>query len=229
MSESTRPLLLGHRGARAVRSIPENTLESFDRALADGCDGFEFDVRLTADGVPVICHDPRCGQFEIARASSAQLGELPHLDHVLSRYQERAFLDIELKVTGLENVTLALLQKHSPQRGYVISSFLPDVLRTIRAEDSHVPLGLICETRKELLGCKDLAVEFVIPHQKLLTASLLRRLRDAGKRVFVWTVNNPAFMARFRDLGVDGIISDDSELLCRALSAGNRDAASRHD
>ena len=45
-----RPLLLGHRGARAEKSISENTLASFDLALAQGCDGFEFDVRLAADG-----------------------------------------------------------------------------------------------------------------------------------------------------------------------------------
>jgi glycerophosphoryl diester phosphodiesterase len=49
----SRPLLLGHRGARAVKSIPENTLASFDRAVADGCDGFEFDVRLTGKRVLV--------------------------------------------------------------------------------------------------------------------------------------------------------------------------------
>ena len=57
----SRPLLLGHRGARALKSIPENTIASFDRALADGCDGFEFDVRLTADEEPVVCHDPKVG------------------------------------------------------------------------------------------------------------------------------------------------------------------------
>ena len=229
MSASTRPLLLGHRGARAVRSIPENTLESFDRALADGCDGFEFDVRLTADGVPVICHGPRYGKFEISHASSGQLQGLPHLEEVLSRYRGLAFLDIELKVAGLEKTTLMLLQTHSPKRGYVVSSFLPEVLRSIRAEDNHVPLGLICETRSELLRFKDLAVEFVIPQQKLATARLVHRLHEAGKRVFVWTVNNPASMLRFRDLGVDGIISDDPELLCRALSARNCGARSRQD
>ena len=48
------PLLLGHRGARVGKSIPENTLASFDLALASGCDGFEFDVRLTADGQAVV-------------------------------------------------------------------------------------------------------------------------------------------------------------------------------
>ena len=229
MPALARPLLLGHRGARAVRSIPENTLESFDRALADGCDGFEFDVRLTADGVPLICHDPRYGQFEIARASSAQFHEFPHLDDVLSRYQNQAFLDIELKVAGLEKITLALLEKYTPKRGYVVSSFLPDVLRAIRAKDNRVPLGLICDTRTQLLGGKDLPVEYVILHQKLVTAPLLLRLHDAGKRVFVWTVNNPAVMVRFRDLGIDGIISDDAELLCRALSSGHRGAGSRED
>jgi glycerophosphoryl diester phosphodiesterase len=140
---------------------------------------------------------------------------------VLSRYSDQAFLDIELKVAGLEKITLKLLQTHSPKWGYVVSSFLPDVLRAIRAEDNRVPLGLICETRTELVRCNDLSVEFVIPHQKLVTAPLLHRLRESEKRVFVWTVNNPALMMRFRDLGVDGIISDDPELLCRVLSSGN--------
>lgn len=215
MPAPIRPLLLGHRGARAVRSIPENTLESFDRALADGCDGFEFDVRLTADGHAVICHDPRSGRVEIAAATAAQVNQLPHLEDVLSRYQERAFLDIELKVSGLEKVTVALLRKYPLRRGFVVSSFLPQVLPAIRAEDAHVPLGLICETRRELLRWKELPVEYVIPHHKLATTSLLGELRDAGKKCFVWTVNNPDGLARFRDFGVDGIISDETSLLCR--------------
>ena len=81
---SPRPLLLGHRGARGVKSIPENTLASFDRALADGCDGFEFDVRLAADGTAVVCHDPQTGNVEIASASAEQLSALPQLRDVLA-------------------------------------------------------------------------------------------------------------------------------------------------
>ena len=50
-----RPLIIGHRGASA--EAPENTLAAFDLALAQKADGFEFDVRLSADGVPVIIHD----------------------------------------------------------------------------------------------------------------------------------------------------------------------------
>jgi len=49
------PLILGHRGASA--HAPENTLAAFARALSDGADGIEFDVRLSRDGVPVVIHD----------------------------------------------------------------------------------------------------------------------------------------------------------------------------
>jgi glycerophosphoryl diester phosphodiesterase len=216
------PLLLGHRGARAVRSIPENTIQSFDRALADGCHGFEFDVRLTADGQAVICHDPRSGGVEIATARAAQADQLPHLDDVLVRYQERAFLDIELKVGGLEKIMLELLRKYPPQRGFVVSSFLPEVLLAIGAEDADVPLGLICERRGELLRWKDLPVEYVIPHHKLATSSFLRELKDAGKKSLVWTVNDPGEMVRFRGLGVDGIISDETGVLCGAMRNPDR-------
>jgi glycerophosphoryl diester phosphodiesterase len=49
------PLIIGHRGASKV--APENTLAAFERALADGADGIEFDVRLARDNVPVVIHD----------------------------------------------------------------------------------------------------------------------------------------------------------------------------
>ncbi|MDQ1611136.1 MAG: glycerophosphoryl diester phosphodiesterase [Pyrinomonadaceae bacterium] len=55
MSNSNLPLIIGHRGASAV--APENTLAAFARALRDGADGIEFDVRLARDGVPVVIHD----------------------------------------------------------------------------------------------------------------------------------------------------------------------------
>ncbi|HEX4784224.1 MAG TPA: glycerophosphodiester phosphodiesterase [Candidatus Sulfotelmatobacter sp.] len=214
----SRPLLLGHRGARALKSIPENSLDSFDRALADGCDGFEFDVRLTADGRPVVCHDPRSGTVEIVRASSTRLSALPQLQDVLARYQDRAFLDIELKVAGLEKITGTLLQQHLPRRGFVVSSFLAPVLRDLYAIDQTVPLGLICETRAQLRRWSELPVEFVIPHRKLVDAALLRQLKSAKKKILVWTVNAPADMRSLADSAVDGIISDNTSLLCRTLA-----------
>jgi glycerophosphoryl diester phosphodiesterase len=211
------PLLLGHRGARAVKAIPENTIASFDQALADGCDGFEFDVRLTGDGEAVVCHDAESLGVEIARATVEELPGLPLLKDVFARYQDRAFLDVELKVAGLEKATVELVHKHPFRLGFVISSFLPEVLLAVRAQDSAVSLGLICETKAELGRWRELPVEYVIPHQKLVGPAMLRELKGAGKRVFVWTVNSAAEMRRFAEAGVDGIISDDTGRLCRTV------------
>jgi glycerophosphoryl diester phosphodiesterase len=213
----SRPLLLGHRGARALKSIPENTVASFDQALADGCDGFEFDVRLTADGIPLVCHDPQTRSIEIARSSAEQLSALPQLQDILARYQDRAFLDIELKVSGLEKITVALLQKHPPRRGFVVSSFLSEVLRAVHALNAGIPLGVICETKAELSSWSELPVDYVIPQYRLVDSALMSEIKAADKKILVWTVNTQADMKRFAVLGVDGIISDNTSLLCHTL------------
>jgi glycerophosphoryl diester phosphodiesterase len=214
-----RLLLLGHRGARAVRAVPENTIASFDRALADGCDGFEFDVRLTADGEAVICHDASSGKIEIARAAAQQLPALPHLRDVLKRYQGNAFLDIEVKVRGLERIIVDLFLRHKPRQGFVVSSFLPGALKSLHGEDATIPLGLICETKTQLRLWAELPVQFVIPRHDLAEPELIRKVKGAGKKTIVWTVNGAADMQSFAGLGVDGIISDDTALLCRTLTA----------
>lgn len=211
------PLLLGHRGARARKSIPENTFASFDQALADGCDGFEFDVRVTADGCALVCHAAHSGGIEIASASRSQALSLPRFEDVIARYHARAFLDIELKVPGLERTAVAALKEHWPERGFVVSSFLPEVVLAMHAEDPAIPVGLICETRAELLRWTELPIQYVIPHRKLVDASLIHEVQRAGKKVLVWTVNSRAEMEKLRDRGVDGIISDNTSLLARTL------------
>src|SRR5271163_2930992 len=104
------PLLLGHRGARASRRIPENTLASFELCLQQGCEGFEFDVRLSADGQAVICHDAVVGAMEIQKTAAKSVA-LPMLEDVLREFSRHAFLDIELKVAGLEALTVAELRR----------------------------------------------------------------------------------------------------------------------
>jgi glycerophosphoryl diester phosphodiesterase len=200
-------LRLGHRGVRGNELTPENTLTAFDLALSEGCDGFEFDVRLSADGQAVICHDANYRGLEVAK-TSAQALALLLLRDVLMRYQRTAFLDIELKVAGLEGITLDLLRAYPPSYGYVVSSFLPEVLRAIRSLDATIPLGLICETRSEFALWSSLPVQYVIPHHKLIRRSTIAELKDKGCKVIVWTVNSATGMKRFAEWGVDGIISD---------------------
>jgi glycerophosphoryl diester phosphodiesterase len=212
------PLLLGHRGLRS-RSyrVRENTLAAFDLALQHGCDGFEFDVRLTADNHAVICHGHRFASITIAKATVTRLRTLPLLEDVLERYASRAFLDIELKVPGIELQLLNMISKFPPQRGYVVSSFLPNVLIDLRSRSQSVPLGIICETRKQLSVWRDLPIRYVIAHERLITSELLRDVHEAGKKIFAWTINRKASMIRLANSGVDGIVSDKTDLLVKTL------------
>jgi glycerophosphoryl diester phosphodiesterase len=212
----TIPPLLGHRGARAFRHIPENTLASFELCLEQGCDGFEFDVRLSADGQAVICHDATVGGMEIKKTASNSL-PLPALEDVLRQFAGRAFLDVELKVTGLEARTLAELRNHPPQKGYVVSSFLPEVLTAMHDLDPAIPLGFLCDTEDQLRGWRQTPAEWVIPQFELADRELIELVHAAGKRIMVWTVNRAERMREFKEWGVDAIISDETELLVRSL------------
>jgi glycerophosphoryl diester phosphodiesterase len=209
-----RPLLLGHRGTCSPsHSVRENSLAAFDLALQHGCDGFEFDVRLTADGRAVVCHDPKFEGISLAKATAADLQALPRLEEVLARYAKRAFLDIELKVPGLESHVLSALVEHPPERGCVVSSFLPDTLIELRARSGSVPLGIICEQKRQLNRWPELPIEYVIASETLITREVLRKVHEAEKFLICWTVNKQASMVRLADWGIDGIISDKTELM----------------
>jgi glycerophosphoryl diester phosphodiesterase len=226
-TKSTRPLLLAHRGAG--RRAPENTLAAFDAALEYGCDGFEFDVRRTADGAAVLCHAPRLRGRVVASSTLAALQgpsrllrrqpRLATLDQVLERYAGRAFLDIELKVAGLEQAVLEFLRRWPPQRGYVVSSFLPEVLEALAELRPGLPLGYVCKTQRTLALWRQMPGEYLIPHRRLASQPLLEAAHAAGKKVFVWTVNAAREMQRLGAWGADGIISDNVVGMQRAFPA----------
>ena len=211
------PLLLGHRGARATESGPENTLASFDLAIDHGCDGFEFDVRLTACGRSVVCHDPKVSGVTVAAATATQLAHLPVLENVLQRYARKAFLDIELKIPGLESKVLNALREYQVENGYVVSSFLPRVVAELKIRSAQVQTGIICDKPQQLKTWRDLNHEYVIPHYSLLTRKLVDEVHSAGRKLLTWTVNDRESMLRYAGWGVDGIISDETELLARTF------------
>jgi glycerophosphoryl diester phosphodiesterase len=210
------PLLLGHRGARASRQIPENTLASFELCLQHGCDGFEFDVRRSADGQAVICHDATVGGMEIADTASKTLA-LPTLEDVLRQFADRAFLDIELKVEGLEPQTLAELRRYPPQKGCVVSSFLPEVLTAIHDRGPAIPLGILCETQDQLRGWREMPAEWVIPQFALVDRQLVELVHGAAKKIMVWTVNRAELVGEFAEWGVDAIISDETQRIAEIV------------
>jgi glycerophosphoryl diester phosphodiesterase len=219
-------LLLGHRGCRGEQT--ENTFAAFDHALESGCDGFEFDVRLTSDAIPVIWHDARLRGHFLSRLPWNTLrdrcliaGRLPQrkavelckLEDVLARFSHVAWMDIELKVRGLEAQIAELVRRYRPQCGFVISSFRKPVLLDLHRVDPTLPLGWIFDRMPRSQSWRDLPIEYVKPNAKLVTAARVQEFHEAGKKVLTWTVNHPSAMRRLAEAGVDGMIGDDPVLL----------------
>lgn len=217
-----RPLLLGHRGAR--KYAPENTLPALQLALNHGCDGFEFDVRMTSDGEAVCCHDEKYEGLVVERTTrEALVGRwqsetgIACLEDVLGKFASTAFLNIELKVDGVEGCTLELLRQFPPERGCVVSSFRQSVVQEMAKRGATVPLGLICDSHRQLEGWRDLPIAAVMLNRGLANKSMIADIHAAGKQVFVWTVNGAGEMREFAEADVDGIISDDTRLLVQTL------------
>jgi glycerophosphoryl diester phosphodiesterase len=213
-------LLLGHRGS--LRHAPENTMQSFGLALEHGCDGFEFDVRLTVDRHAAVFHDPAVEGLILSDATFAELREtasvpVPSLREVWLAFAQRCFLNVELKVPGLEEHVLALWNAEPPKKGVLVSSFVPEVVESLHNAAPEIPLGYICKYPNKLDRWRDLPINTAVLHYSLISPELVQALREVGKNIFSWTVNAESEMLRLAKLGVDGIISDDTVHLCRIL------------
>lgn len=229
-----RPLLLGHRGCR-LPGFHENSIKSFQHALASGCDGFEFDVRLTADGRSVCVHDQAVGKYIVATTTYNELTKyhsrperldsapgLCCLEEVLETFGKTAFLNIELKVSGLESQILESLKRKPPTQGYFVSSFLPEVICRLEELAPEVlggtaQLGFLFDDIAGLKAWPNLQGPWVVPRHDLVTRELVQAVHAAGRKLATWTVNSPMEMVRLAEWGVDALISDDPALLSRTV------------
>ncbi len=145
--------IISHRGANKV--APQNTIPAFKKALEMGCDGFETDIHLTADGYPVICHnytidETSNGQGKIKEMTLEQLRsydfgsyydkrfvgtQLPTLDEFLSLSKEGniEIMNIEIKPPldgdmSIVKKTIDAVKEFGLFDSLLISSFDPNVL-----------------------------------------------------------------------------------------------------
>lgn len=183
--------------------------------MQHGCDGFEFDVRLTGDDQALVCHNATSRGLSLAKTDAERLRHLPLLADVISRFGKCAFLNIEAKVAGLEQHVLSELRDFPPQRGYVVSSFLPSVLLALRVRSETIPLGLVFQEKAS--PWRELPINYIMPNRRLVTQKLVHEAHEAGKHIMTWTVNDKRSMLRFAEWGVDGIISDKTNLLVKTL------------
>jgi glycerophosphoryl diester phosphodiesterase len=220
----------------------ENTFAAFDHAIESGCDGFEFDVRHTSDSIPVIWHDSRLRGRFISRQTFGSLRdrcsasnrlsrypviELRQLEEVFARYAHIGWMDVELKVPGLEALVTDLVQRYRPTRGFVISSFLPSVLMELHRIDASLPLAYIFARMPRTQVWRQLPIQYVKPSARLVTAARVTQFHGDGMKVLAWAADHPSVIRRLADAQVDGMIADDPALLARTLggTSGLREAS----
>jgi glycerophosphoryl diester phosphodiesterase len=215
------PLRLAHRGD--WRRGVENTIPAFLGALeVPACDGLEFDVRVSADGVPVVIHDETLlrvqGRAERVDAVAADtLGDLgvPTLADVLAAVGRRTFLDIELKDDpGRVAIEVIAAGRGPALERAVVSSFHRGALEGVarlapawrRWLNSHT-LDATIVSDAVGLGCHGVAIDW-----RSLDRRSIALARAAGLEVTSFTVRRRATFDRLARLGVMAVCVEGSAL-----------------
>lgn len=222
-----RTLRLAHRGD--WRTAPENSLAAMLAAITvAGCDGIEFDLRSSLDGVPVLLHDADLARVQNVpvKCSTLTADELaahgiPTFKQVLDAVECDVFLDVELKERVDGAIDLLELERGrvaddgTPElRRAVVSSFGTEILawlrdvrptwpRWLNAYDlSPKTIGIAGE-----LGCEVISVQW-----HAIDAESVARARAAGVDVAAWTIRGAADYDRLASLGLRAICAEASAL-----------------
>lgn len=194
LDAAARPVI-GHRGNRAF--APENTIESFAQAVTLGADAIEFDVRISADGVAVVHHDPTVerttdGRGEVERLTFDELRKLdagakfsldggrtfpyrgmghriPSLDEVIEAFPTTPLL-IEIKAPLAATAVRAAIEKHNAEGRCVVDSFSRDALRLF--EGSPIAYGASSAGAAQLMREIVLGSSVTPIHYKVLCVPL---------------------------------------------------------
>lgn len=235
-------IAMAHRGGAQhpeLRGL-ENTLHAFEHAVALGYRYLETDVHATSDGHLVAFHDPvldrvtdRAGRLaglaaeDVALARIAGEHAVPTMADLLEAFPDCRF-NIDLKATTAVEPLVDLLERMQAHDRVLVGSFSQTSLRRFRARTggrvatSAAPaevaafLTLPLPRLARLVTRGRVAALQVPPHHRrlrIVDARLVRRAHAAGAHVHVWTVDEPDEMNRLLDLGVDGLISDRTDLL----------------
>lgn len=185
---------------------PENTVESFEKAFALGCDEVETDVWLADDGRLLITHD-RPGA-----------GSTLTLQQVLDLCRGRMGVNVELKASQNEKsahetgaaVGRVLVDRRDPD--VYVSSFWWSALEGTRVTAPSVRRAFLFADSPERPTFMEIARGMRLwalhPNRSYVTPDLIRAAHTSGFKLQAWTVNEPREIALFAEWGVDGIMSD---------------------
>jgi glycerophosphoryl diester phosphodiesterase len=239
-------LVIAHRGASAV--APENTLAAFRLAVEQGADFVELDVQESADGELLVVHDAdlmkvggsplKVWETDAATLRSIDVGShkgvryvgerVPTLAEALAVLKGRSKVIIELKSYGhdqrLEERVAGIVEAADMEGDCVTMSLDHDMVRTTKRIRPTWRSGvLVAKAIGDLTG---LGADFLAVEARMASRPFVRKAHRAGQDVFVWTVNDPAWMLAAMSRGVDGLITDHPDLAREAVTerAGMSDA-----
>lgn len=219
-------LKIGHRGA--CGHAPENTLASMRKAIELGCDGFEFDIQLSKDGIPVVIHDDTLerttnGKGLVSDFTLAELRELnagngekiPSLSDVITMVDKRTKLFIELKAENSVGPVADIIIHSVKHLSWSYEQFFVCSFNHQQIKEIH---SYIAEIRTCALmvgipvSLAQIAVEAgawsLNPAIYHTNQALVDDAHARGLKILVWTANKADEIARARALGVDGIFSN---------------------
>lgn len=240
-------MLFAHRGASA--DAPENTLAAFRLAADENADGIELDAKLSADGQVVVIHDQsvdrttdghgRVGQLTLAQLKELDAGSsfspgfagerIPTLDEVFEAMGGQMIINVELTnyaspLDSLPERVVELVRRHNLVERVFFSSFHPFNLLRVRRLLPQAVVGMLAMSgsaggwARSFVG-NWIAPQCVHPHYNDVNRSFIERQHRVGRRVHVWTVNEPAEMVCLFRLQVDGIFTDRPRLARQILEA----------
>jgi len=212
--------IYAHRGSSGIE--PENTPRAFQRAIHDGAHGVEFDVRASADGVPVVIHDrdllrtangtgfvDALSLKELQRLDAGNGERIPTLAEVLTLLAGRLHLDIEIKQPGIEREILAVLD-HYPDAKWALSSFHWSILRAFRERCPTATLWplTINVTEEAIAMALELGSPVIALNAGALNADASSWLAQSGLKAVVWTVNDVPTARAMQVAGAIGLCTD---------------------
>lgn len=209
-------LILAHRGYHAVER--ENTLAAFAAALALGVDGIETDVRLSADGKPVVMHDRvtpagRAVSSLSHRELERDVGHaVPLLPDVLEAFPDTLW-NIEIKLPEAWPVTMPILKQFMKTRRLLVSSFRHDVVARCAAE-LDVDCALLLASRPLDIAALTAAcaqwprLRGIVWDYNILDDAATKAVMAAGWRNYVYGAQTAEEHARCASLGLAGLITD---------------------
>lgn len=216
MDRVTAVELIAHRGAN--REAPENTLAAFSAALEIGVEGIELDVHATADGIPVIHHDPVIGEgrtpiADLSLAAVRSQGAIPTLDEAIDLVAGRCRLYVELKAAAALDGVLSRLAGR--EDWCALHAFDHRVVAAAATSLPRLPTGILIvgrlvDTRAVLLATR---ATDLWQHADFVDNALVDEVHAAGGRVIAWTVNGRERCLEMIGAGVDGICTDEPRLL----------------